>query len=89
MENRFVDAEELLSRVRDVDIILTEGYKHKNWRKIAVFRKESGKPLALDPKDCFVVMTDTPLEDVQNTLALTDAAGLAERIIEDMKNWRE
>ena len=86
MENRHVDAEALLARVQDVDIILTEGYKHSNWKKIAVYREASGKPLACAPEECFAVMTDTPFPGLDNTLELSDAAGLARRLVEDLQN---
>lgn len=47
LENRPVTAEVLLEQVHDVDLILTEGYKHGPWKKIALYRAAVGKPLSL------------------------------------------
>ena len=37
LENRPVTAEALLEQVHDVDLVLTEGYKHGLWKKIALY----------------------------------------------------
>ena len=58
MENRYVPPETLIARITDVDIILTEGYKHGPWKKIAMSRRANGKPLPLLPEECFAVVTD-------------------------------
>lgn len=87
MENRYVPLEELISRIRDVDIILTEGYKHGPWPKIALMRGENGKPLPLGPEMCLAVMSDTPMEIESETacLGLDDIPKLADIIISDIK----
>jgi molybdopterin-guanine dinucleotide biosynthesis protein MobB len=85
MENRFVPIEELIERIRDVDIILTEGYKHGPWPKIALQRRENGKPLPLPPEECLVIMTDMPVETQTPCLGLDDVAALGDIIVRDMK----
>lgn len=85
MENRFIPIEELISMIRDVDIILTEGYKHGPWPKIALMRKDNAKPLPLPPDTCLAVMADTPVETDTPVLGLSDIELLADIIIEDMK----
>lgn len=85
MENRFVPIEELIERIRDVDIILTEGYKHGPWPKIALQRRDNGKPLPLPPEECFVIMTDVPLETKTPSLGLDDVSKLADIIVRDLK----
>ena len=52
MENRYVSPEELVGRIKDVDIIITEGYKAGPWPKIAMRRRESGNDFPLPPEEC-------------------------------------
>lgn len=86
MENRYVPIEELIGRIRDVDVILTEGYKHGPWPKIALQRQENGKPLPIPPEACLAVVTDTPIETATPCLGLNDIEKLADIIITDLKN---
>lgn len=53
-----LSVEELLSRLPEVDIVLTEGYKHGPFPKIAVHRKEAGEALAADLSACIALVTD-------------------------------
>jgi molybdopterin-guanine dinucleotide biosynthesis protein MobB len=85
MENRFVPIDELIDRIKDVDIILTEGYKHGPWPKIALQRSGNGKPLPLPPEECFVIMTDVPVETGTPCLGLGDVPALADLIVNDVK----
>jgi molybdopterin-guanine dinucleotide biosynthesis protein MobB len=85
MENRFIPIEEIIDRIRDVDIILTEGYKHGPWPKIALQRGGNGKPLPLPPEECLAVMTDVPVEANTPCLGLDDIERLADIIEWDMK----
>jgi molybdopterin-guanine dinucleotide biosynthesis protein MobB len=84
MENRYVPIEELIARVKDVDIILTEGYKHGPWPKIALQRSANEKPLPLLPEDCLAIMTDAPLVTDTVCLGLNDVIKLADIILADM-----
>ena len=86
MENRFVPIEELLERIRDVDIILTEGYKHGPWPKIALQRSENQRPLPLPPEECIVIVSDVPVETATPVLGLDDIGPLADIIIGHMKD---
>lgn len=85
MENRYVPLEELIGRIGDVDIILTEGYKHGPWPKIALMRSENGKPLPLSPEECLAVMSDVPIKTDTPCLGLDDIPKLADIIINDIK----
>jgi molybdopterin-guanine dinucleotide biosynthesis protein MobB len=87
LENRFIPIDELIARITDVDIILTEGYKHGPWPKIALQRGGNDKPLPLEPGECLAVMTDVPVE-TGNTpvLGLDDIKQLADLIIADVKD---
>jgi molybdopterin-guanine dinucleotide biosynthesis protein MobB len=84
MENRFVPIEELIARVKDVDIILTEGYKHGPWPKIALMRRENNQPLPLPPEECLAVVTDVPVETKTPCLGFDDISALADIILADM-----
>ena len=84
MENRPVPIDELIARVTNVDVILTEGYKHGAWPKIALARAANGKPLPLDPADCLAVMTDIPAVVGANVFGLDDVPALADILVADI-----
>ncbi len=46
----------------DYDLILTEGFKQRNYPKIEVHRKEQGGDLVSAPEQLLAVVTDEPLE---------------------------
>ncbi len=50
MDHYRVNVEEWVDRIRGVDLILTEGYKHGAYQKILLFREGAGKPPAFDWK---------------------------------------
>lgn len=62
LEPRSLDVDEIVHRIMDVDLILTEGFKHGPYPKIALYRKESGQPLAVEAADCLAIVSDTPIE---------------------------
>lgn len=85
MENRPVPTEELLGRLRDVDIILTEGYKHGPWPKIALLRAATGKPLPAPAAECLAIVTDVELDTHTPCLGFDEVPALAELIIKNME----
>ena len=90
MENRFIPIDELIARVSDVDIILTEGYKHGPWPKIALQRGDNGKPLPLEPDECFAVMSDVPVKsDKTHVLKLDAVSRLADILAADIKKQKK
>jgi len=82
MENRYVTLDDLLNKITDVDLILTEGYKSGKWPKIAVKRMESGKPLPLPVEECFAIMTDDPELTGPAVFSLDGVSALADLILE-------
>ena len=86
IENRPVPIETLLSRIDDVDIILTEGYKHGSWPKIAVRREGSGKPLPLPPEECCAIVSDVPEDTDKPCFGLEDVCGLADFLLDKIHN---
>lgn len=92
MENRTVSAEELMEKITDVDVILTEGYKTGKWPKIMIHRQKAGKPLAVKPEDCLAVVSDVEIEGIEKAKAgqrygLEDAKGVAELILAEIANF--
>ena len=81
-ENRPVSDAELLSRVQDVDLILTEGYKHGNWKKIG---KAVGKPFPCPLEECAAVVTDTPLDTTLPCFGFEDVEALADLIVKEIE----
>ena len=81
MENRPVPFEALVEKITDVDIILTEGYKHGKWRKIGIRRKETGNPLPIPADDCFAIVTDVPEQTDTPCFSLDDIQGLADLLV--------
>ena len=82
MENRHVPLETLLGKITDVDIILTEGYKHGAWPKIAIQRGAADKPLPVPPAECFAVVSDVSEYAGTPCFGLDDISGLTDLIIE-------
>lgn len=85
MENRPVEPEVLLGMIRDVDLILTEGFKFGDWKKILVARAAAGTGFAVEPDQCFAVASDMAVETAAPVFGLDDAAGLAGYIAADVE----
>ena len=85
MENRPVEPERLLDQVHDVDLILTEGFKFGDWKKILLVRGATGRGPALDPALCCAVVSDVPIETETPVFGLDETERLADGIIGDMK----
>ncbi|MDY7041215.1 MAG: molybdopterin-guanine dinucleotide biosynthesis protein B [Chloroflexota bacterium] len=65
------------ARITDVDIILTEGYKHSDKPKIEIFRSEVGDELLSNPDDLVALVTDRSFDLDVPQFGLGDAAGVA------------
>lgn len=85
MENRRIAPEEVVARIRGVDVILVEGYKKGPWRKLALRRKENGKDFPVNPAECLAVISDTPCPEAAKTFGLEDIGPVADFLLEDMK----
>lgn len=82
MDYRPAALEEILSRFRDVDLILVEGWHAEAKNAVVLCRAASGKPLKLDPADCVAVVSDAPLETGGTPLfPLDDPAPMAEFLL--------
>ena len=82
MEYRPVGPAELLSRFRDVDVVLVEGWHEAAENPILLHRAGTGKPPKLPAEDCFAVVTDAPPEGCPvPCFPLDDPAPLAEFLL--------
>ena len=84
MENRPVPADELLKGIRDVDVILTEGYQQGPWKKIGVNRAASGNALPVLSGSYIAVVTDADVDIPAPHIGLDDVKSLADFIVSDM-----
>ncbi|MDO5145707.1 MAG: molybdopterin-guanine dinucleotide biosynthesis protein B [Eubacteriales bacterium] len=89
MENRPVDTEKWIRTIRDVDIILTEGYKFGPWPKLMLHREAAGKPLPLPPEQCLAVISDVPVLGAKRMFSLEDEAAVAEFLAGMLQNQKK
>ena len=80
--------EQLLGMVHGVDLILLEGYKHKNLPQIGVARVATGKGLPFEPEHFIALVTDMDVETDVPCFGLDDIVPIADFILERtaMKN---
>lgn len=85
LENRPLSPEEMVGRIRDVDLILTEGFKHGPWPKILFYRRQADTPLPAAPEECWAVVSDAALPGDCPHFGLEDVSGLAELLIKEIR----
>lgn len=68
----------LMAGMEDMDLILTEGYKHGPWPKILVHRAGTGRPPVLSPGLCAAAVSDEPLDTAAPLFPLDDPGPLAD-----------
>ena len=71
---------QILTRLPEADLVLTEGYKHSDCPKIEIHRACLGRPLLASPEELLAVMTDEPLDTPVRQLPLEDISGCADLI---------
>jgi molybdopterin-guanine dinucleotide biosynthesis protein MobB len=69
--------EHILTVIQDVDLILTEGYKHADAPKIEVSRGETASPLISAPEGLIAMASDRHFDVDVPQFNLEDIAGLA------------
>lgn len=76
---------ELLEKLAPVDLILIEGYKRDNHRKVEAHRAVTGNPL-IAPDDLTVraIASDTSLEIDRPVIDLNDTTAIADFILADL-----
>lgn len=54
--------DEVISKINNVDIIITEGYKQENKPKLEIFRKEISNKICSNDEELFAIITDVPID---------------------------
>lgn len=83
IENRGLDPEEAVDRIRGVDLILTEGYKHGPWPKIAICRGDGDTTVPLN--GCVAVVSDGPMDCPIPVFPLNDPEPMAAWLISELE----
>jgi molybdopterin-guanine dinucleotide biosynthesis protein MobB len=85
MENRPVPAGRAAEgHIRDVDVIITEGYQQGPWKKIGVHRAASGNVLPVISDRYIAVVADGDVDVPAPHIGLDDVKSLADFIVSDM-----
>lgn len=83
-----LDLEDIVRRLPEADLILTEGYKHGPYPKVALFRAGAEKPLAVEPRECLAIVSDTPVEAECPVFPLDDPQPLADYLLAHLPEER-
>ena len=79
---------DIVSRLPQVDLVLTEGYKQSNYPKIEIHRAALNRPLLTPPEQLLAVMTDEPLDISAPQLPLEDVDRCAKLILSYLHHFR-
>lgn len=74
--------DEVLGRIRGVDLIFTEGYRRANKAKIEIYRSEVYQDLLCEPEELMAIAADVQLNNGVPCYDLDDAKGLCDLIAE-------
>ncbi|WP_407307389.1 molybdopterin-guanine dinucleotide biosynthesis protein B [Desulfosporosinus sp. SB140] len=72
--------DEVISRIRGVDVIFTEGYKSGNKPKIEVFRSAVHQKLFCQPEELIAIVSDMTFDLEVPTFGLDDTPGICDLI---------
>ena len=70
--------DDIIQKMGDVDLVITEGYKRGGKPKIEVTRQERGTELLCQPEELIGIMTDHPVDMAVPQFALDDAGGVVD-----------
>ncbi|MDU2064225.1 MAG: molybdopterin-guanine dinucleotide biosynthesis protein B [Sporomusaceae bacterium] len=77
------ELDEIVSVMRDVDLILVEGFKQARMPKIEVVRSELSSQIVSDPKELIAIITDLKEETFPApAFAFHDFSGVADLIVQ-------
>ncbi|MDO0825891.1 molybdopterin-guanine dinucleotide biosynthesis protein B [Desulfosporosinus nitroreducens] len=77
-EDQPLDA--IIARIREVDVIFTEGYKKGNKPKIEVFRSAVHQELLTKPEELIAIASDVSFDNGIPCFGLDDAEGICDLI---------
>jgi molybdopterin-guanine dinucleotide biosynthesis protein B len=78
--SRELTLDEIAAEFSDVDIILTDGFKHENKPKVEVSRQAVSPELLCQPEELIAIVTDQPFPVEVPQFDLEDIAGLTDTI---------
>ena len=85
MEYRPRSLAEIVAQLRDVDLVLVEGWHEEAGNPILLHRAGTGKPPKLPPADCFAVVSDGSLDAGDRPcFPLDDPAPLADYLLKQL-----
>lgn len=73
---------DIISRLPQVDLVLTEGYKKSRYPKIEIHRAALHRPLLADPDELLAILTDEPVDSPAPQLPLSDLNGCVQVILQ-------
>lgn len=79
--------QDIVSRLPQVDLVLTEGYKQSRYPKIEIHRAVLQRPLIAPPEQLLAIMTDEPLDSPAPQLSLEDVEGCADLLVEYARSF--
>lgn len=74
--------DEIVSKIKNVDIVITEGYKRENKPKLEVFRAEVADRLLCEEHELFGLVTDVPFPINTPQFAFEEIEKLVDYIVE-------
>ncbi|ABW18650.1 molybdopterin-guanine dinucleotide biosynthesis protein B [Alkaliphilus oremlandii] len=74
--------DEIISKIDNVDIIITEGYKRENKPKLEVFRTEAAECLLCEDHELFGLVTDVKFDKDVPQFGFTEVEKLVDHIVE-------
>lgn len=78
---------DIVSRLPQVDLVLTEGYKKSDYPKIEIHRAVLNRPILTPAAQLLAVMTDEPLDISAPQLPLEDISGCAKIILSYLERF--
>ncbi len=79
---------DIVARLPETDLVLTEGYKQSAYPKIEIHRAALHRPLIAPPEQTLAVMTDEPLDAPVRQIPLDDVSACADLIIAYLETFR-
>lgn len=78
---------DIIARLPQVDLVLTEGYKKSRYPKIEIHRAALHRPLLASPDELLAILTDEPVDSPAPQLALSDLSGCVQVILQYCKDF--
>lgn len=78
---------DIISRLPQVDLVLTEGYKKSRYPKIEIHRATLHRPLLADPDELLAILTDEPVDSPAPQLDLSDLNGCVQVILQYCRDF--